>query len=64
MFHHNVLLVLQIPQECPQAISDMCMACHSEDPDDRPTTQQIIFVIESSIADIKAGNDDQLQEGA
>ncbi|KAL3150426.1 hypothetical protein ABBQ32_000262 [Trebouxia sp. C0010 RCD-2024] len=54
----------QIPEECPQAISDMVMACHSEKPDDRPTTQEIIRVIESSIADIEAGNNHQLQEGA
>ncbi|KAL3138988.1 hypothetical protein ABBQ32_005793 [Trebouxia sp. C0010 RCD-2024] len=42
---------LQVPQECPQVISDVVEACTSQLPMDRPTTQQIIYVIESSMTD-------------
>lgn len=44
-------VVLQVPQECPQVISDVVAACTSQLPVDRPTAQQIIYVIESSMAD-------------
>lgn len=44
------LLGLQVPQECPQAVSDMVFACLNADPDKRPSAQQIIHVIEASIA--------------
>ena len=45
------LLGLQIPQECPQAVSDMVVACLSQQPSSRPTAQQIINAIETSMAD-------------
>ena len=50
-----VFLDLQVPQECPKAVSDMVDACCSQQPSDRPTAQQIIYVIECSIADHPAG---------
>ena len=47
-----VLLGLQVPQECSQAVSDMVTACLHRDPSKRPVAQQIIYVIESSIVSI------------
>lgn len=44
------LLGLQVPQECPQAVSDMVFACLNTDPEKRASAQQIIHVIEASIA--------------
>ena len=44
------LLGLQVPQECPQAVNDVVFACLNQDPDKRPSAQQIIHVIEASTA--------------
>ena len=30
----------RVPQECPQQVADLIVACISPDPDDRPTAQQ------------------------
>ncbi|KAL3150425.1 hypothetical protein ABBQ32_000261 [Trebouxia sp. C0010 RCD-2024] len=46
---------LQIPQECPQVISDIVTACTRQLASDRPTAQQIIRVMESSMIDTHAG---------
>ena len=53
-FNQVFVLVLQIPQECPQAVSDMVFACLSGNPGHRPTAQEIIQVIECSMADNSA----------
>ena len=45
-----VLLGVQIPQECPQTVSDMVAACLRPNPRDRPTPQRIIHDIECSMA--------------
>ena len=42
-------LGLQTPQECPQVVSNMVSACLSSDPSQRPTAQEIIQVIESTM---------------
>ncbi|KAL3150423.1 hypothetical protein ABBQ32_000259 [Trebouxia sp. C0010 RCD-2024] len=55
---------LQIPQECPQEISDMVAACTSQLASDRPTAQQIIRVMESSMINHQAGYNSQAQEDA
>ena len=55
LFKRILLLGLQVPQECPQAVSDMVFACLKRDPSCRPTAQQIIHVIENSMADNQAG---------
>ena len=46
-------VVLQVPQECPQVISDMVALCMSQEPGDRPTAQQIICIIESTMANTR-----------
>lgn len=46
----TVLLGVQVPQECPQAVSDIVVGALRRDPKDRPTAQEIICVIESSMA--------------
>ena len=51
-----VLLGLQVPQECSKAVSDMVEACLDQRPSVRPTSQQMICVIEASIADNAAGD--------
>lgn len=40
----------QVPQECPQAVSHIVAACVSPNPRERPSAQEIIQVIESSMA--------------
>ena len=51
-----VLLGSQVPQECSQAVSDMVEACLDQRPNVRPTSQQIICIIEASMADNAAGD--------
>ena len=64
MFNHTIFVVPQIPQECPQVVSDLVAACTSQLPGDRPTTQQIISVIESSMANAQASKNGHMQEEA
>lgn len=46
-----VWLGVQVPRECPQAVSDLVGVCLSTYPCDRPTANDIMCVIETSIAD-------------
>ena len=50
-----VMLDVQVPQECPQAVSDMVLAGLCQDPSRRPTAQQIIYAIQSSMTHEPAG---------
>lgn len=40
---------LQVPEECPQAVSELVSACLDQEAADRPTAQQIIHVIQTHI---------------
>ena len=64
MCNHDVCVQLQVPEECPQVVSDLVIACTSQKPSDRPTSQQIISIIEASLAHPEAGANGQVQEDA
>ena len=42
---------VQVPEECPQAVSIMVCACLDQQPANRPTAQHIFQVIQTSIQD-------------
>ena len=42
---------VQVPEECPQAVSDMVYACLDQQAAKRPTAQHIFQVIQTSIKD-------------
>ena len=42
-------MYMQVPEECPQAVSDLVSACLEQEAADRPTAQQIIHVIQTHI---------------
>jgi len=42
---------VQVPEECPQAVSNMVCACLDQQPANRPTAQHIFQVIQTSIQD-------------
>ena len=44
-------VVVQVPEECPQAVSDMVYACLDQQAAKRPTAQHIFQVIQTSIKD-------------
>ncbi len=41
--------VVQVPEECPQAIADLVDTCLNESPAARPTAQQIFDIISSTL---------------
>ena len=60
MHAHNIQLHMwaakqgvsvQVPEECPQAVSDMVYACLDQQAAKRPTAQHIFQVIQTSIKD-------------
>ena len=40
---------MQVPEECPQAVSELVNACLEQEAANRPTAQQIIHVIQTHI---------------
>lgn len=42
---------LQVPEDCPQAVSDLVFACLHQHAANRPDALQIIQILQSSIAD-------------
>ena len=45
----QLIILVQVPEECPQAIADLVDTCLNESPAARPTAQQIFDIISSTL---------------
>ncbi len=45
----QLILLVQVPEECPQAIAHLVDTCLNESPAARPTAQQIFDIISATL---------------